>query len=73
MGVHLNISSDKFPKQGRWLGGRCEVCFNFDTSKRIGATCVRDDREEPYLAIFELDNGKYVLSTECQHTIPIRE
>ncbi len=72
MGVHPNISHDRFPRQGAWLGIRVKVCFNYDSSHLIGGTMVRDDAEEPGIAIIALDDGKYVLTTECMWS-PDRE
>lgn len=68
MGVKDNIDYDKFPRQGVWLGRRTRVCFNYDTSRTILGTIVRDDAEEPGRAIIALDDGRYVLTTECQHS-----
>ena len=70
MGVAPNISYDQHPKQGRWLHQRTKVCFNYDASKTIMGTFVRDDAEEPYISIIRLDDGRYVLTTECQHRQP---
>lgn len=70
MGVVKNITMAEFPKQGHWVGKRCEVCFHYNTSQKVGAEVVRDDREEPFVTILKLDDGRYVLSTECQHTPP---
>jgi hypothetical protein len=69
MGVEKNISYYKFPRQGNHLNKRAKVCFNFDTKNLINGTVVRDDREEPYLTIIELDDGRYVRSTECQYRV----
>lgn len=69
MGVHQNIGYDKFPKQGGWLGRRVNVCFNYDTSKSIFGTIVRDDREEPGQTIIKLDDGRYVEASECQYQV----
>lgn len=66
MGVVFNILHDKFPAQGAWLGRRARVCFDYDTANSIGGTVVRDDAEEPGRCIIALDNGRYVLTTECQ-------
>lgn len=66
MGVHQNIRFDKFPKQGEMLGKRVKVCFFYDANNTIDGECVRDDMEEPFRTIFKLDNGNYVLATECQ-------
>lgn len=67
MGAHDNISFDKFPKQGSYLLREVEVCFNYDTSKTISGVVVREDAEAPGLMIIKLDNGRHVLSTECQY------
>ena len=66
MGVEKNIDANSFPKQGEWLGQRFRICFNYDTSQIVEGTCVRDDKEDPGRTIFALDDGRYVLATECQ-------
>lgn len=66
MGTHTNISFTDFPEQGSWLGKQFRICFNYDTTKTLTGICVRNDREEPGRTIFKLDDGRYVLSTECQ-------
>ena len=68
MGVISTISFSEFPKQGMCKGKRVTVCFNYDTRNLIGGICVRDDAEEPYRTIFQLDDGRFVLATECQFT-----
>lgn len=70
MGVHPNIGRGRFPKQGSWLGKRCEVIYDYDAVDRIGAVVVRDDAEEPWRTILLTDDGRYLLTTECQHTPP---
>lgn len=70
MGIQENIDYDRFPKQGQWVGKRCEVCFLYDSSRTIGAECVREDLESPRLTIFKLDDGRHVLATECMHSTP---
>lgn len=67
MGVKANVGADKFPKQGALAGKRAFVCFNYDADRKFPALCVRDDMEEPFAMIFALDDGRYVLSTECQY------
>lgn len=67
MGSVDNITHDTFPKQGSWLGNKVKVCFHYDTNHRIGGVIVRDDVEEPFVTIFKLDDGRYVLSSECQY------
>jgi hypothetical protein len=68
MGIVTNVGAEQFPRQGQFLGKRISVCFNYDTTRQFGAVCVRDDMEEPGRVIFKLDDGRYVLSTECQFT-----
>ncbi|WP_193062998.1 hypothetical protein [Oceanobacillus oncorhynchi] len=70
MGVMQNISVDSFPRQGDYLYKRAKVCFNYDTSETINGTIIRDDREHPFLTLIRLDNGRIILSSECQHTVP---
>lgn len=65
MGTHPSIASDKFPKQGAYLNARVEVCFHYDSSKTLMGTMIRDDAEEPGIAIINLDDGRTVLTTEC--------
>ena len=67
MGVVQNVGFCEFPKQGVDLGTRVSVLFRYDTDNKIGGTCVRDDIEEPFRTIFQLDDGRYVLATECQY------
>ncbi len=71
MGVVKGVSATTFPKQGDWLHCEVKVCFDYDTANCIKGIVVRDDREEPGLCIIRLDDGRYVLTTECQHTLPV--
>ncbi len=71
MGQHQNIGADRFPRQGEWLGKRVEVCFDYDPSQTIWGTFIRDDAEDPQRSIIQLDDGRVVLTTECQHRTPI--
>lgn len=66
MGVVKNITAENFPKQGAWLNRRVRVCFNYDTSESFLGIMIREDAEEPGLAIIKLDNGRVLLTTECQ-------
>ena len=66
MGVVENISADRWPTQGCYLGARVEVCFHYDTSRRFRGIVLRDDAEEPGRMVIQLDNGRVVLATECQ-------
>lgn len=67
MGCVEGIGFSKFPTQGPWLGLRTLVCFDYDTANSIKGTIVRDDAEAPWIGIIRLDDGRYVLDTECQH------
>ncbi|WP_445425190.1 hypothetical protein [Alishewanella sp. HL-SH06] len=69
MGVHVNISLDKFPMQGAYLGKSVSVCFGYDCMHTIAGVCVRDDAEAPHLTIFKLADGRHVLATECQYRV----
>lgn len=73
MGVVKGISHDTFPRQSDSLGfdavgSRVKVCFNYDThpDRVIGGEFVRSDAESPGLTIIRLDDGRYVLTSECQ-------
>ena len=69
MGCVKNISSDKFPKQGSHKGKTVDVCFNYDTSKLVQGTVIRDDDEDPWRTIISLNDGRVVLATECQYSL----
>jgi len=58
----------KSPKQGNFLHLRTKVCFNYDTINFVMGTIVRDDAEQPFETIIRLDDGRYILSSECQHS-----
>jgi hypothetical protein len=66
MGIHPNISADRFPKQGTYLLRRVRVVFNYDTSREFPGMIIRDDAEEPGRCIIKLDDGRVLLTTECQ-------
>ena len=74
MGCVNNITYDKFPRQSDKdnkypeyaVGAMVKVYFHYDTSKYCMGTVVRDDIEEPYVTIIRLDDGRYILGTECQ-------
>lgn len=68
MGVENTVGFDKFPRQGRYLGTEVEVCFNYDSdsSKTVRGRVVRDDIEKPGKMIIALEDGRFILSTECQ-------
>lgn len=67
MGVHEKITANSFPLQGSYLNRRCRVFFHYDTTKWVRGKIVREDRELPHRTIIELDDGRFVLATECQY------
>lgn len=60
------LETTTYPPQGSYLGARCEVVFNYDLRFRTLGTVIRDDTASPGLLIIQLDDGRVVLSTECQ-------
>jgi hypothetical protein len=48
------------------LGLRTKVIFHYGGPELMG-TIVRDDFEEPWRTIIKLDDGRYILGSECQH------
>jgi hypothetical protein len=67
MGIEKNITATTFPRQGEFLGQRCRVMFHYKEPELMG-TIIRDDREAPGWTIIKLDDGRVVLSTECQYS-----
>jgi hypothetical protein len=65
MGVEINIGFNKFPEQGKLLGKRVAVYFNFDDYHPSVGTVVRYDVDEPYRTIVALEDGRYILGNEC--------
>lgn len=70
MGCVSTITAEKFPKQGSLWGQQVRVCFHFDTSKVLLGRVVRDDVQAPHVTIIQLEDGRHVLSTECQVSPP---
>jgi hypothetical protein len=68
MRLEKNIEPNKSPEQGAWIGKEVEVYFN-DASKTLNGKIVREDIGKPYKTIIELEDGKYVLATECKYSI----
>jgi hypothetical protein len=66
MGFHPSITTTDFPTQGPYAWARVRVCFHYDTSQSIKGTMVRNDYAAPWVDIIQLDDGRYVLTTECQ-------
>lgn len=67
MGVQKGINYDSYPEQGESLGCRVSVCYEYDTNRRHGGVIIRDDITEPFRTIFQLDNGRIILATECMY------
>lgn len=67
MGCVANITRDTFPKQSSGLHDRVRVFFHYKSDAAVLGTVVRDDVEEPFKMIIRLDDGRYVLATECQY------
>lgn len=68
MGNIATISATRFPRQGECLRMRCTVLFHYNYEVCLSGTIVRDDMEGPWRTIIRLDDGRYILSTECQYT-----
>lgn len=71
MGVHKNIGLKKFPKQDEMLNNIVDVVFNYNTTDSIEGEIVRMDREEPFVTLFKLKDGRIVNATECQYQLRI--
>jgi len=67
MGVVKGINFENYPEQGNWVGRKVKVCYEYDSSKGHLGVIVREDIEEPGRMIIKLDDGRYLLSTECQY------
>ena len=68
MGNLENITATTFPKQGKHLGRGCIVTFHYARTPELFGAIVRDDMENPWSTIIRLDDGRYVLATECQYS-----
>ena len=67
MSYNAHVGFDRFPMQGEFLGTRTRVVFDHSDPPLMG-TIVRDDTDVPWVTIIHLDNGRYVLGTECQYS-----
>jgi hypothetical protein len=68
MGNEATITATTFPKQGELVGRRTRVIFHYSGPELLG-TIVRNDWEEPYRTIIKLlDDGRYIMASECQHS-----
>ncbi|MDD9212810.1 hypothetical protein [Aeromonas dhakensis] len=62
-----NINYGNFPQQGPLLGNRVLVVFHNDTDNAVQGVCVRNDADEAGNTIIQINDGHYVLASECQH------
>lgn len=67
MGSKENINYDQYPKQTNKVGKKVEVCYHYNTSKTHHGFILRDDAEDPYETIFQLENGRVLRSVECHY------
>lgn len=66
MGCIHNITAAEFPQQSKLKGAAVRVCFHYDTRTEVKGKIVRDDEHQTIIA---LEDGRYVLATECQYSI----
>lgn len=69
MSVGTEIDYNTYPKQSGYVGRTVDIIFNYDRSKMIEGVFVREDIGKPYTMIIKLNDGRYVLSSECQYRI----
>lgn len=67
MGRHINLRANRYPTQGALVGKRVRVFFHDDYACPTLGRIVRDDREEPFRLIVQLDDGRVVTSDECTY------
>lgn len=61
----------KVPNQSKDVGKQTKVIFNYDSTQKHEGVIIRDDIEEPFLTLIKLDAGPFIISTECQYSVPI--
>lgn len=66
MGCVPTITFSGYPRQTEKVGKRVVVVFHYDTANQVGAKILRDDAEDPGRTIIQTDDGRFLLSTECQ-------
>lgn len=69
MGKHKQVGANKFPLQSMDNGKRVLVRFWDDKVNEYKGTLVRSDRGEPWITIIKLDDGRYVMDTECAYSV----
>lgn len=61
-----SASAKTFPEQdSQYLGKRAEVCFSMHFSNPVFGEIVRSDKNGA-VRIIKLDDGNYILGSECQ-------
>ncbi len=65
----LPVGFERFPTQV-FIGQRVRLTFGCDFSRWTEGELVRCDAGPPNVLIFRLDDGRLVLGTECQYTLP---
>lgn len=74
MGCVQNISATEFPRQSDKLHQNVKVCFHYNTDVTFTGKVIRDDMEFPHITIFQLEDNRVVLATECMWSpLPIAE
>lgn len=68
MGVVTNVAAHIYPRQSADVGRRVRVMFNY-APPVIEGVIVRQYGVEPYRTIIALDDGRYVLATECHYSV----
>ena len=64
--LYENVTSSRFPKQCEArLNRKVFALFHDDLMLRVPGTLVRCDEEMPYVTILKLDDGRFILDTEC--------
>ena len=72
MGAVDTITHNRFPKQTLYVGRRVTVYFHHDLDHPFSGTIVRDDVDRPLRTIIRLDNGRVVLTDECQFRFGVK-
>lgn len=68
MGNVDTVTANSFPKQGGNAGQPVRVLFHYGGPMLFGRI-VREDTESPWRTIIALNDGRYVMSTECQYAL----
>lgn len=69
MGSDETINHERFPGQSADVGRRVVVAFGYNVQQVVRGKIVRDDTEYPHRTIIRLDDGRFVMGTECQYRL----